>query len=640
MSKGAGLTGETWGKRGSFDEIKSFISQKWSDQKDIIDIAYGNGEWVAILAEGADYSSQVYRWDKAFPHAWCQEKYNNGYNITGLTYGDGVWLVVMSKLSKQMPEKYLTDKTFLSKFIDDEWKAGKRIAFMHYNYEKNLQSSFDDLYNAGVAAASDNDHELAVYYFTEALKVKPNDFNSYNNRAWSKYLMNQCTGALSDANQSIAISPNEFNYHTRACIYLCLDRCREALTDYDKAFSLATKKESYYYGDRGLARACLGDNTNAETDLKKAIELEPGNKLYKESLDKVQSKLKEAAAPTITWDQPFKDYTTSAEENYKIKACIHSTAKITDVQVFLNGKSFSSRGFAVDDDCTQSVDQAIKLLDGKNELEIIVKTEGKTYDKWGKVISDGISTKSEKRVIEYRAAKKSGNYHALLLAVENYDDFSFRDLEKPIDDATELQNILTSDYNFQPNDVIFLKNPKKEEILAKLAYFQDKLGPEDNLLIYYSGHGIVKNEVGYWLPGDAQKESRMAWLSNAELRDYMNGMKARHTLIIADACFSGSIFNGSFRDAEEFACEEMAKVKSRRAMTSGAGTVVPDESVFFKYLIQKLKENTAGCLSAESLYSKIKPAVIYNSPNNHIPQFGVLPQVGDEGGNFIFRKKK
>jgi hypothetical protein len=74
-------------------------------------------------------------------------------------------------------------------------------------------------------------------------------------------------------------------------------------------------------------------------------------------------------------------------------------------------------------------------------------------------------------------------------------------------------------------------------------------------------------------------------------------------------------------------------------MTSGANTIVPDESIFFKYLSQKLKENTTSCLSAETLYSKIKPAVIYNSPNNHIPQFGVLPQAGDEGGNFIFRKR-
>jgi hypothetical protein len=116
-------------------------------------------------------------------------------------------------------------------------------------------------------------------------------------------------------------------------------------------------------------------------------------------------------------------------------------------------------------------------------------------------------------------------------------------------------------------------------------------------------------------------------------------MKAKHVLVVADACFSGSLLSGSYRDVTEFACQEMAKVPSRRAMTSGANTVVPDQSVFFQYLIKNLESNNAACFSSEDLYSKLKPAVINNSPNQQIPQFGVLPQAGDEGGNFIFKRK-
>ena len=626
MSKGTGYTGGSWGKRGSFAEIQEFIKTKWNDKKDIIDIAYGNGEWVAVLSYGADYDKQVYRHEKTFPHKWIQEKYDIGYNITSLTYGEGSWMIVMSKHSAQLAEQYLTESNFPRKFIEEQWKTNKRIAFFHYNYEINQQYTYDEYFNAGIKAAKEEDNELAVYYYTEALKIKPNNSTAYNNRAWSKYLMGQCSGALSDANKAISLGANEFSYHTRASIYLCLNRCREALNDLDKAISVAKQKDAFYYADRATAKYCLGDYQNAVNDYNQALKLDPNNVDYKKELAKIKAKMGETEVPKITWDYPFKDYTTSAEENYKIKACIQSKAAIAEVQVLINGKSFSSRGFGVDDDCTQSVDQSIKLQPGKNELEIIVKTASKT-------------TRSEKRTIEYQSAAKSGNYHALLIAVENYQDMSFRDLEKPIADATELQNVLTQNYSFEPADVTLLKNPTKEMIINKLAYLQERLGPNDNLLVYYSGHGIVKNEVGYWLPSDAAKESRMAWLSNAELRDYMNGMKAKHTLIIADACFSGSIFTGAYRDAEEFACEEMAKMKSRRAMTSGANTIVPDESIFFKYLSQKLKENTTSCLSAETLYSKIKPAVIYNSPNNHIPQFGVLPQAGDEGGNFIFRKR-
>jgi tetratricopeptide (TPR) repeat protein len=626
MSVGTGYSGAYWAKRSSFDEIQAFIKSKWNEKKDIIDIAYGNGEWVAVLSDGADYDKQVYSWEKTFPHKWVQEKYNIGHNITTLTYGGGYWVVVMSKLSTQLAEQYQTESSFPSVFIEEQWKKNKRLAFFHYNYEINQQFTFDEYFNAGNKASDEEDHELAVYYYTEALKIQPANATAYNNRAWSKYLLGQCSGALADANQSITLGANSYSYHTRASVYMCLDRCRDAMTDYNKALSIADKKEAFYYADRGLAEYCLGDYQKALTDLNKALSLEPNNKDYKNDLADIKLKLGENEAPKITWDYPFKEYTTATEDNYKIKACIQSKSVITEVQVFINGKSFASKGFGVDDDCTQSVDQSVKLLPGKNELEIVVKTASKT-------------TRSEKRTIEYKSTSKSGNYHALLIAVGNYQDMSFNDLEKPIVDAIALQSVLTQNYTFEPGDVTLLKNPTKEMIINKLAVLQDRLGPDDNLLVYYSGHGIVKNEVGYWLPSDATRESRMAWLSNAELRDYMNGMKAKHTLIIADACFSGSIFTGAYRDVEEFACEEMAKMKSRRAMTSGANTIVPDESVFFKYLSQKLKENTTSCLSAETLYSKIKPAVIYNSPNNHIPQFGVLPQVGDEGGNFIFRKR-
>ena len=128
-------------------------------------------------------------------------------------------------------------------------------------------------------------------------------------------------------------------------------------------------------------------------------------------------------------------------------------------------------------------------------------------------------------------------------------------------------------------------------------------------------------------------------VSNAELCDYVNRIKTKHTHVLTDACFSGSIFTGGFKDITEFAYDEMAKVPSRKAMSSGANMVVPDKCIFIKYQIKKLEKNEQSCLSAETLYSKLKPAVIYNSVNNHIPQFGVLPHSGDEGGNFIFRRR-
>ena len=73
---------------------------------------------------------------------------------------------------------------------------------------------------------------------------------------------------------------------------------------------------------------------------------------------------------------------------------------------------------------------------------------------------------------------------------------------------------------------------------------------------------------------------------------------------------------------------------SRKAMTSGTLTEVPDQSAFLKYLIDRLRNNSEKYLSSEQLFSNIRIAVINNS--NAIPQFGEIKDVGDEGGDFIF----
>jgi len=73
-------------------------------------------------------------------------------------------------------------------------------------------------------------------------------------------------------------------------------------------------------------------------------------------------------------------------------------------------------------------------------------------------------------------------------------------------------------------------------------------------------------------------------------------------------------------------------------MTSGAKTEVPDKSAFVKYLVKRLDENQETYLSSEELFSSFRMAVISNS--SALPQYGEIQNVGNEGGDFIFLKRK
>ena len=235
----------------------------------------------------------------------------------------------------------------------------------------------------------------------------------------------------------------------------------------------------------------------------------------------------------------------------------------------------------------------------------------------------------------------TGKYYALIIGINEYDDPMINDLVASLTDANNLYGILSKSYTFNSDDILFLKNPKRAEIIDALDYLEREVTPDDNLLIFYAGHGHWDENThkGYWLPSDAQHESTANWLRNSSLTGYMASINSKHTLLIADACFSGSIFQtrAAFPKSTR-AVERLYNMNSRKAMTSGTLKEVPDESVFLKYLMKRLEENQENYLPSEQLFYSLKPAVLNNSSN--VPQFGEVKNAGDEGGDFIFVRKK
>jgi hypothetical protein len=245
-----------------------------------------------------------------------------------------------------------------------------------------------------------------------------------------------------------------------------------------------------------------------------------------------------------------------------------------------------------------------------------------------------------------KVAKKDtsmGNYHALLIAVEKYDNKRINDLSNPVKDAEQMMEVLISNYTFYKENVTLLENPTRSEILAEISSLKRSLTEKDNLLIFYAGHGKwdPQNEQGYWWPKNANPDNPSAWISNPDIRDNIRGIKTKHTLLIADACFSGGIFET--RNAivnAPVSVKEMYSHISRRALTSGMkDQPVPDESVFIKYIIKRLNENEEEFLSTQRLYDRILDPVTSNSANNQYPQYGVIQQAGHEGGDFVFVRR-
>lgn len=292
-----------------------------------------------------------------------------------------------------------------------------------------------------------------------------------------------------------------------------------------------------------------------------------------------------------------------------------------------------------------SFNAVIPLIVGKNEIAIrAIDARQNSIEKKFFILrkgSQGAKGESEELDLVFsNTEKRAPKYYALILGANDYIDESVPDLDGPISDAAKLGLALTARYTFDPQDVIFIKNPTREQIINELDKLTRKVTKNDNLLVFYAGHGFWDKDTdfGYWLPVDSKSNTTSNWLANSQIRDYVAAIKSKHTLLITDACFGGSIF----RTRKTFEETTSPKNKlydnlSRQAMTSGSLTEVPDKSLFLEYLVKRLNENTKDYLSAEELFSSFKTDVMNGSPVT--PMFGDIKDSGDEGGDFIFARK-
>jgi len=326
----------------------------------------------------------------------------------------------------------------------------------------------------------------------------------------------------------------------------------------------------------------------------------------------------------FTWISPTLSSVKTSKSTFPIELTVNSDEAIRFVNIFNNGQFITNKIPPVSTIRQMVIEEEMELELGRNELKIeAVTTSGSKIESSVEVVYDISSAK----------------YYALVIAVEEYDDPEINDLSQPVDDATRFTTLLNKEYNFERENITFLRNPTKADIIGTLHQMRNVITPEDNLLIYYAGHGWWDEEMstGYWLPKDAQKSNPVDWLPNTDLTNYLNVLKSKHTLLIADACFSGGIFVSRAAFNNVMSVEKLYKLTSRKALTSGTLKEVPDKSVFIEYLIKRLDSNRQKYLPSEQLYSSMREAVINNSPN--IPRYGTIQNVGDEGGDFIFIRR-
>lgn len=233
-----------------------------------------------------------------------------------------------------------------------------------------------------------------------------------------------------------------------------------------------------------------------------------------------------------------------------------------------------------------------------------------------------------------------GTFHALVIGNTKYPHLP--DLVSAGHDAQVIAKVLKSEYGFSVKNLL---NASRADIIHALSAYRKQLTENDNLLIYYAGHGWLDQEAdeGYWLPVDADAENSVNWISNASITTALRAMPAKHIIVVADSCYSGKLTRGlEIQQRSPSFLDSMYKKKARVVLSSGGLEPVIDSggtdnhSVFASAFINLLKENP-DYLDGMTLFSNLRKQVAWNA--DQVPEYGIIHNAGHDGGDFIFQKK-
>lgn len=256
---------------------------------------------------------------------------------------------------------------------------------------------------------------------------------------------------------------------------------------------------------------------------------------------------------------------------------------------------------------------------------------------------------SHEAQVKWLKGAELGRYYALVIGNQSY--LKLEQLQTPRNDVERVAQILRKRYDFT---VQVVEDASDVTMLRALNDLNKVLKPNDNLLIYYAGHGSrigsATMESGYWLPVNAERPpDDTFWVPNEQITAHLGRLPAKRVLVIADSCYSGllsndpglNIFGTEGEVSQDYMNYKLPK-RTRLLLSSGGDKPVLDnggegDSIFAKALLDVLGSNNS-ILSAPALFLQVQRRVKEVAQRNHVtqvPELKAIKAAGHELGDFF-----
>lgn len=243
----------------------------------------------------------------------------------------------------------------------------------------------------------------------------------------------------------------------------------------------------------------------------------------------------------------------------------------------------------------------------------------------------------------------SGQRYALVIANQNYKHWE--KLDTPVADGKAVAELLSKRFGFETT---VLTDATRRQVLTALNQLRAKADSQDEVLVYYAGHGEMDAVTarGYWIPVDGEQKNLTQWISVIDVTDQLAAMQARHVLVIADSCYSGTLSGSLVQrvddalndQAQRSAWDRLSRQRARVAITSGGLEPVVDggggkNSLYARSLLEVLT-HVQTPIEAQELHAAVAARFAFLSRRLKLPQqpqYAPIGFAGHESGDFILR---
>jgi TPR repeat protein len=252
-----------------------------------------------------------------------------------------------------------------------------------------------------------------------------------------------------------------------------------------------------------------------------------------------------------------------------------------------------------------------------------------------------------------------GHHYVVAIGVDHYQNWPV--LNNAVNDATGFAKLLIGSFGFEyAAEPLIEEHATRDHINSLIDELRTRLRPEDDLIIFFAGHGTTRKEavghrtrsVGFIVPAEARGPS-----GGEQWRDYIvidqflekiSTLPSSHILVILDSCHSGIALGSRFKphasNVTTFEKDKRVKV-SRNVIVSArddqlsadAGPVF-GHSLFTGLMMKGLitgqaDTSHAGFITGTKLGAYTQYAVGSAPTSHQTPQFGTFDL--DAGGELI-----